>query len=294
MSTIFALVAFLAFLASIFLFVISIILEKKGGDYKPVGKMTLSAFCTSFTAVCLVAFFDKKPFSDVMIFAFLYLMVSTVALFILSIFRKIIHGKAGSCVTWAFASLGAFFIVLVSAALVSPRSSSADTEKREAVVAEDTSKTEDISAKGEDITDEPAPASDSPKEDETADKTAEEAEEIPEAVADDSEAITIISGEPNEYSQELVLNEGTGDGGEYRFLGYFVPTGSYKATNTGQYREQITICKNEKHLVDGWEEWTDGIPVLLEPNETKDITVEEGYFVKIADGNGSVELRRAD
>ncbi len=91
--------------------------------------------------------------------------------------------------------------------------------------------------------------------------------------------IDIKAGEKGEYGQDIVLNEGTDL--EDKTIAYFVPVGKYLVKNVGSYMSQINVYKNEINVVDGWEEWADGYAELLDVNATKEITVEEGYFINV-------------
>ena len=96
---------------------------------------------------------------------------------------------------------------------------------------------------------------------------------------DDGLSIEIEAGKKGEYGQELVLNSGTEF--EDKTIGFFVPSGVYEITNIGDHPTQVNVYKNEKNVVDGWEEWADGIVERLDVNETKEMMVKEGYFINV-------------
>lgn len=105
-----------------------------------------------------------------------------------------------------------------------------------------------------------------------------------EATVDTSNQIDLVAGELGEYGQRIVLNEGT-DFPDTNYC-YFVPAGKYQITNTGEYPTQIDVNKNEKKTEtdsDGnnYEVWAEGTPYLLDVGESKEITVNEGYFIEI-------------
>lgn len=92
-------------------------------------------------------------------------------------------------------------------------------------------------------------------------------------------SIELISGETGEYGKELILNKGTEF--EDKTIGYFVDAGEYEVTNIGEKMTQVNVYKNETEVVDGWEQWADGNVELIDVNETKNMTVEDGYFFNI-------------
>ena len=99
-------------------------------------------------------------------------------------------------------------------------------------------------------------------------------------------SILIVSGRENEYAQSLTLNAKTEF--EYTYMGYFLPAGTYKVTNQGEFPTQITIYINEKQKVDGWEEFKipeRKSPLLIFAGDTKELVLDEGEFVKIGDGD---------
>lgn len=104
------------------------------------------------------------------------------------------------------------------------------------------------------------------------------------ATVDTSNQIDLVAGEMGEYGQRIVLNEGT-DFPDTNYC-YFVPAGKYQITNAGEYPTQVDVNKNEKATetdADGnnYEVWAEGTPYLLDVGETKEITVNEGYFIEI-------------
>ncbi|SFU74346.1 hypothetical protein [Butyrivibrio sp. M55] len=91
--------------------------------------------------------------------------------------------------------------------------------------------------------------------------------------------IIIKDAEKGKYGKDLVLNEGS-DAPD-NIIGHFVPSGKYEVTNLGDKPTQVNVYKNEKAVTEeGWEEWADtGDIALLKPNESAEITIEDGYFV---------------
>ncbi|MCI1305639.1 MAG: hypothetical protein LKG40_05370 [Lachnospiraceae bacterium] len=115
----------------------------------------------------------------------------------------------------------------------------------------------------------------------SAESSTEESNATSSSTAENSNlTIEITAGELGEYGKDLVLNEGTEF--EDKTIGYFVPTGTYKITNIGDYRTQVNVYKNEKNKTDeGWEEWADGKSEALDVNASVEMTVDDGYFVNV-------------
>ena len=98
--------------------------------------------------------------------------------------------------------------------------------------------------------------------------------------------ISINTDEAGEYGKELILNAGTET--ENKFIGYFLPAGTYNVSVFIGSTAQISVYKAEKEIVDGWEEFPIGGSqpvVLLSAEDKKTITVSDGEFVKIS-GSG--------
>ena len=120
----------------------------------------------------------------------------------------------------------------------------------------------------------------------------EPTKDIVEDTGDKDESIELIAGQTGEYGKELVLNEGTEF--EDKTIGYFVPAGKYEVTNIGDHMTQVNVYKNEKNVTDeGWEEWKDTHVDLLDVNETKEITVDDGYFINIDDPS-HIKIKKID
>ncbi len=97
---------------------------------------------------------------------------------------------------------------------------------------------------------------------------------------EDTLAFELIAGTAGNFGREMILNEGTEF--EEKEIGYFVPSGTYKVTNIGDYPTQVTVYNSETHVTEeGWEEWTDGEAQRLEVEESAEITVEDGHFISI-------------
>lgn len=94
-------------------------------------------------------------------------------------------------------------------------------------------------------------------------------------------AITLIAGQPNEYSQVRTMNGGTEF--EETTLVYYVPAGKYQVTNIGNYLVQVNVYEGVVVTEYGWEEPANsaGKALVLEKGETGEITVPEGYYVDI-------------
>lgn len=98
--------------------------------------------------------------------------------------------------------------------------------------------------------------------------------------------ISINTDEAGEYGKAMTLNAGTDM--ENKFIGYFLPAGTYTVSVFIGSTAQISVYKNQTQNVDGWEEFLlgDSAPiVLLSDKDKKTITVSDGEFVKIS-GSG--------
>ncbi|WP_026664828.1 hypothetical protein [Butyrivibrio sp. FC2001] len=280
MSVLLALIWLLAFISTIALFVISMVLRKQNKDYKSVRRMSFIAYlisCASFIAAGLL---DSRNISDVLILSWMFAFVAAVALSIIALGEK--HRKEDHRRTrnLAFIAYSVFFVCFIaSIALMWNNPSKAsgpavEGENDTVEVAAENEVVEEVEAKEDKETE---------VEDTKVDEVLEEEAEKTGDVIENDEALTIflVAEEPNEYSKELVLNEGRGED-EYRMLGYFIPAGKYEFTNLGDYPTQINIYKNEKHTTEeGWEEWSDGEVQRIKVDETIEMTVKEGYFVKL-------------
>ena len=105
------------------------------------------------------------------------------------------------------------------------------------------------------------------------------------------EPFTMTNLPEDPYCQPMILNEGT----EFpvEFVGYFLPAGTYKFTNKGEFPTQLTIYINEKQVVDGWEEFKtpeDKHPAILFVDEPQELVIDEGEFIKLADGETKIDV----
>ena len=91
----------------------------------------------------------------------------------------------------------------------------------------------------------------------------------------------INAGEYGTYGKALVLNKDT-ELPNY-MIGYFVPAGTYQVTNVDVYPTQVTVYQNKKVKQGEWEEWANCKAYLLDVQETKSVTVPEGYFIKVTE-----------
>lgn len=109
------------------------------------------------------------------------------------------------------------------------------------------------------------------------------------------ESITLQGGQENAWSQSLTLNAGKDT--EYTFIGYFLPAGTYTATNMDDNSAvQITVYRNVRRTVDGVEEFTtdpDKKPLLLFPGKSKELTLDDNEFIKLSDDAGTVLIEKA-
>lgn len=186
--------------------------------------------------------------------------------------------KRGSKLKWIIIAL--VLLMLIGAASQSKKdgkteSSQKATESTEtsqkATEKETEKKTEKVQEVTEKITEKVA---------ETTEKVTEKVTEPVTEATKTAFTLEIEAGEAGEYGQELVLGEDT-EFPDYT-IGYFVPAGTYKVTNIGDYPTQVNVYKNEKHVTEeGWEEWADGKSERLEVDASVEMTVSEGYFINV-------------
>lgn len=92
--------------------------------------------------------------------------------------------------------------------------------------------------------------------------------------------ITLIAGEYGEYGKDLTYNEKTDI--PNKIIAYYIPEGTYKVTNIGEYRAQVNVYSNKINLVDGWEEPADCLHNdLVDVNNSIYITVPKHYHIEI-------------
>lgn len=103
--------------------------------------------------------------------------------------------------------------------------------------------------------------------------------------------ILIYGGKENDYSEVIIYNAGTSD--EVKKTGYFLPPGVYTITNIKDNFVQVNVYSRATKIVDGFEEAEDvSFVKLLKERESVDVTISEGYFLYLADGdNVSAQLK---
>lgn len=97
----------------------------------------------------------------------------------------------------------------------------------------------------------------------------------------DDNVITLVAGEKGEYGELMSLNVGT----EFEEIYYVfrLPVGTYKATNAGQYMDQLSLYGDTVYKTpNGWDELSDTFGcLLLEPGESDELTIAEGQIIEI-------------
>ncbi len=99
-----------------------------------------------------------------------------------------------------------------------------------------------------------------------------------------ADGITLDGTTISEYGKEMVLNEGSEF--ELKFIGYFLPSGTYTVTIIGDNKSvQITPYYDRIQVVDNWQEFEtpDERPIVLFAGESKELKIEEGVFIKLSD-----------
>lgn len=93
--------------------------------------------------------------------------------------------------------------------------------------------------------------------------------------------IELTGDEQSEYATLITFNKGTED--EINRYVFHIPTGTYKATNIGEYMGAIYVYSDEIHKTDaGFEEPVESFfGKTLDINTSTDITIEEGQNIYI-------------
>lgn len=90
----------------------------------------------------------------------------------------------------------------------------------------------------------------------------------------------LVAGEQGDYGKMISYNKGTEF--EENFYAYYIPYGSYKITNVGDYMTQVNVYSDETVITDaGWEEVADGSVKLIDVNASEEMTVPKGYHIEI-------------
>lgn len=91
----------------------------------------------------------------------------------------------------------------------------------------------------------------------------------------------LVAGEQGEYGKMISRNKGTEF--EDNRMAYFVPYGTYKITNIGEYMTQVNVYSDETVITeDGWEEIADSVcNDVLDVGASLTVTVPKNYHVEI-------------
>ena len=94
-------------------------------------------------------------------------------------------------------------------------------------------------------------------------------------------SFTITAGEAGDYGTLITYNQGTEF--EETFYAYYIPYGTYKVTNKGDYMTQINVYSDETSINEnGWEEPVSiSIVKLVDVECFEIITVEDGQHIEI-------------
>lgn len=116
-----------------------------------------------------------------------------------------------------------------------------------------------------------------------------------ETIAEPAEII-LCYPELGEYGQYYTFNENVEKATEEdknTIIQCFVPAGDYIVSNEGKYPNFVYVYSKETVISeDGWEEPADGyISPMLQPGESCDMTIKDGYYIKLLD-NTSFKLTR--
>lgn len=91
----------------------------------------------------------------------------------------------------------------------------------------------------------------------------------------------LVAGEQGDYGKMITYNKGTEF--EESFYAYYVPYGTYKITNIGDYMTQVNVYSDEIVVNDaGWEETADADGVkLIDVNASEEMTIPKGFHIEI-------------
>lgn len=100
---------------------------------------------------------------------------------------------------------------------------------------------------------------------------------------ENSYVITLIAGKQGEYGKMISRNKNTEF--ENNQMAYFVPYGTYKITNVGEYMTQVNVYSDETVInEDGWEEIADSVcNDVLQVGESLTAIVPENYHIEIGE-----------
>ncbi len=116
----------------------------------------------------------------------------------------------------------------------------------------------------------------------TDETTAEVETELESTESIDTISFELVAGEYGEYGKELIYNDGTEF--EDKRVAYYVPYGTYKITNIGEYMTQVNIYSDEKQITEeGWEEHGDGNVKLIDVEANEEMTIPSGYHIEISE-----------
>ncbi len=117
------------------------------------------------------------------------------------------------------------------------------------------------------------------EEETTEETTAESESETNEAA--ETLSFELVAGEQDDYGKMITYNKGTEF--EESFYAYYVPYGTYKITNIGDYMTQVNVYSDEIVVTDaGWEETADADSVkLIDVGASEEMTVPKGYHIEI-------------
>lgn len=93
------------------------------------------------------------------------------------------------------------------------------------------------------------------------------------------EVISIDGEDAGKYGKTVTTNAETEN--ELTYIGYFLPAGEYIAKNNRQYPGQVNVYSSETKMDDGIEYPVETSAYLIPAGESKQITVPEGWYVKL-------------
>lgn len=93
----------------------------------------------------------------------------------------------------------------------------------------------------------------------------------------------LVAGQQGDYGKMITYNKGTEF--EENFYAFYIPAGTYKVTNVGEYMSQLNVYPNEiVKTENGWEGHADGgFAKLLDINCSAIVTIAEDQHIEIAE-----------
>jgi hypothetical protein len=83
-----------------------------------------------------------------------------------------------------------------------------------------------------------------------------------------------------DYGKTVVTNAGTEN--QLFYIGYFLPAGTWSATNNSNHADQLSVLSPDTKRENGIESPAEGETYQFQPGETKRINIPSGWYVKVS------------